>query len=76
MELKEFLENNPIIVKSEFARAMYPNIAPGSAFTKLKNKLNGWEAGTGTQRMLPHDVEASKMVLEKLKENIDEYLKA
>ncbi len=74
MELKEFLDKNPILVKSELAREMYPNIAAGSAWTKLKNKLNGWEAGTGAQRMLPHDVEASKVVLRRLRDNIDEYL--
>lgn len=72
MELKEFLSQNPIINKKKLSEAMYPeNKSPSS---KLLNKLEEREVGSGKQRILPVDVEASVRVLKKLKESIDVYI--
>lgn len=75
MELKEFLENNPILVKVELASQMYPNLTRVIARNKLHNKIAELESGTGTQKILPQDLEAAKKVLKILRDNIDEFLK-
>jgi len=73
MELKKFLEENPIITKKELAKLMYP--VNKSAFSKLSNKLEEREVGSGKQRMLAHDVEASVKALESVRDSIDHYIK-
>ncbi len=74
MELKEFLNNNPILVKSELAKQMYPNLSTNVARNKLQNKLGGIESGTGTQRILDSDLESAKNVLRDLRDNINEFI--
>ena len=75
MELKEFLKDNPIIVTTELAKQMYPNLSRAIARNKLNNKLAEIESGTGTQRILPHDLEAAKKSLKDLRDKIDQFLK-
>lgn len=75
MELKEFLEKNPILVKAELAQQMYPNLSRVIARNKLNNKLLEIESGTGTQKLLPHDLESAKQALKILRNNIDEFIK-
>lgn len=72
MELKEFLSQNPIINKKKLSEAMYPeNKSPSS---KLLNKLEEREVGSGKQRILPVDVEASVKALTKLRDSINQYI--
>lgn len=74
MELKEFLNNNPILVKSELAKQMYPKLSTNVARNKLQNKLNVIESGTGIQRILDSDLESAKNVLRELRDNINEFI--
>ncbi|KGE14642.1 hypothetical protein [Sphingobacterium deserti] len=75
MELKEFLEANPILVRKELAVKMYPNLSADVARNKLTNKIKQYVIGSGTQRILPHDVEAAKKALTELRDNINEFLR-
>lgn len=68
MKLKEFLQQNPIIDKSNLARLMWPENK--SANSKLHNKLNENTSGNGKQRMTEKDNERAKEVLFKLVEQI------
>lgn len=68
MDLKEFLDNNPIIDKAQLAKAMWPNNK--SPRSKLNNKLKEVVSGSGKQRVTEKDVEDAKAVLNKLCEEI------
>lgn len=74
MELKEFLDANPILIKKELAAKMYPTLSVEVARNKFTNKMKGYVSGTGTQRILPHDVEAAKKVLTELRDNINAFI--
>ncbi len=64
MDLKKFLEENPIINQAVLARSMWPENK--SANTKLANKLAENKAGTGKQRITEKDYEKAKEVLRSL----------
>ena len=68
MDLKKFLEDNPIINKAILARMMWPDNK--SANTKLNNKLAENMVGTGKQRITEKDYERAKEVLKQLSANI------
>ncbi|MCL1671741.1 hypothetical protein [Elizabethkingia ursingii] len=69
MDLKEFLEDNPIINMSQLAKEMWPTNK--SARIKLFNKLHEKEAGSGKQRITEKDMEDAKTVLKKLSDDIN-----
>lgn len=69
VNLKEFLENNPIITMTGLAKGMWPSNK--SARSKLNNKIHE-NAG---QRVLPEDIQEAIKVLAKLAENIEEFKK-
>ena len=64
MTLKEFLEENPIINKSQLGKSMYPNISSGA--NKLAHKLAETVSKTGKQRILDSDDKLAKKELEEL----------
>lgn len=68
MTLKDFLEENPIVDKSQLAKLMWPENK--SARSKLSNKLNENIVGTGKQRITEKDFENAKAVLKQLAEDI------
>ena len=68
MDLKKFLENNPIINTSQLAKEMWPDNK--SARSKLSNKLNENVVGTGKQRITEKDFEDAKRVLNTLADEI------
>lgn len=72
MELKKFLEENPVIQKMELANLMYPNTK--SARTKLSNKLNEKIVGSGKQRILPKDIEDAKRALAIVRDRINKFI--
>lgn len=72
MKLKEFLEQNPIINKSQLAESMW--IGNKSAKSKLYNKLSEKTVGSGKQRVTELDEETAKSVLKKLADNISKYI--
>lgn len=72
MNLKEFLEINPIINKSQLAQLMW--IDNKSAKSKLYNKLSEKTVGSGKQRITENDEEVAKKELEKLAHRIVEYI--
>lgn len=69
VNLKEFLEKNPIITMTGLAKGMWPSNK--SARSKLNNKVHE-NAG---QRILPEDTKEAIKVLDKLVENIEEFKK-
>lgn len=73
MDLKQFLEENPIINQTKLAEKMWPENK--SSRSKLSNKLNENIAGNGKQRITAQDIEKAKDALKKLTENINEFLK-
>lgn len=68
MDLKKFLEDNPIIDKAQLSKLMWPENK--SARSKLSNKLNENVAGSGKQRITDKDYQNAKQVLQKLAEEI------
>lgn len=66
MNLKEFLEKNPIITVTGLAKGMWPSNK--SARSKLNNKLHE-NAG---QRLLPEDTKEAIKVLDQLAKDIEE----
>lgn len=68
MDLKKFLEDNPIINTAQLAKEMWPENK--SSRSKLSNKLNENIVGSGKQRITDKDLEDAKRVLDKLAENI------
>jgi hypothetical protein len=72
MELKKFLEDNPIITKAELARLMWPdNKSPN---IKLGNKLTGSSSPTGKQRVTEKDEQRAKEVLAGVAKSILDYI--
>lgn len=69
MNLKQFLEENPIINSSQLANQMWPDNK--SARSKLTNKLNENIAGTGKQRITEDDEKKAIDVLKKLAKAIE-----
>lgn len=69
MDLKKFLEENPIINQAVLAREMWPTNK--SARSKLANKLSENVVGTGKQRITEKDYEDAKKVLKQLAERIN-----
>ncbi|MFD2961603.1 MULTISPECIES: hypothetical protein [Olivibacter] len=69
MDLKKFLEENPIINQAVLAREMWPTNK--SARSKLANKLAENIVGTGKQRITEKDYEDAKKVLKQLAERIN-----
>lgn len=72
MKLKQFLEANPIIDKSQLAKLMWPENK--SARSKLNNKLNENIAGNGKQRITEKDTAQAKKVLKELAERINNFI--
>ena len=72
MNLKEFLESNPIINKAQLAEAMWEKNK--SAKSKLYNKLSEKIVGSGKQRITEADENNAKEKLMNLAENIIKYV--
>lgn len=68
MNLKDFLDKNPLINMSQLANEMWPGNK--NARIKLYNKLNEKKAGTGIQRITDDDIEKAKEILGKLSKEI------
>lgn len=68
MDLKQFLEENPIINLSKLADKMWPENK--SSRSKLTNKLNENTVGNGKQRITENDLINAKKVLKKLADDI------
>jgi len=69
MELKEFLERNPLINVAKLAYLMWPDVK--SAPSRLNNKLKENTAGNGKQRITERDHERAKEVLKALINDIN-----
>lgn len=74
MDLKQFLEANPLINQAELARLMWPNNVK-TAKTRLSNKLNEVKMKNSKQRITPADLQLAKDALVKLGVNIDGFAK-
>lgn len=74
MKLKDFLEQNPIINKSQLAENMWSDNK--SAKSKLYNKLAERTVGSGIQRITEQDETNAKQVLSILAENITAYIRS
>lgn len=74
MELKEFLDNNPILQKKELGKLMYPGNK--SAASKLGNKLAEREVGSGKQRILEKDIQDSVRAFKDLRDSLTEYIES
>lgn len=61
MDLKTFLDENPIITKAELARLMWPDNK--NARIKLGNKLAGTQNKSGVQRVTEDDESIAKREL-------------
>lgn len=72
MDLKEFLEKEKMINKSEVAREMYPDI--NGAPIRLMQKLKGHKAGSGPQRFTDGDTAKAKDVFRSLRSRLDEFI--
>ena len=72
MNLKEFLEKNPIINKSQLSQEMW--VGNKSPKSKLYNKLSENTVGSGKQRITEKDEEDAKRVLEQLVHKIVKYI--
>lgn len=70
MDLKQFLEQNPLINKAELARRMWPDNK--SAATKLANKLSENTVGSGKQRVTENDMMEAKRILTELSQKIQQ----
>lgn len=71
MTLKDFLDDNPIINKTQFANEMWPDNK--SAKTKLSNKLAENIVGSGKQRITDNDTYLVIEVLDNLIKNIEKF---
>jgi len=69
MDLNEFLENNPLINKAELARRMFSNSKQPTVI--LNQKLKGYTAGNGKQRITEKDFSKAKEVLKNLSDDIN-----
>jgi len=74
MDLKQFLDANPLINQAELARLMWPDNLK-TARSRLSNKLNNAKAGSGKQRITDDDLKLAKDALVKLGVNIDGFIK-
>ena len=73
MKLQQFLEENPIINKSQLATDMWVNNK--SAKSKLYNKLSEKVVGSGKQRVTESDLKNAISILDKLVQNIEQFKK-
>ena len=73
MKLQQFLEENPIINKSQLATDMWVNNK--SAKSKLYNKLSEKVVGSGKQRVTESDLKNTISILDKLVQNIEQFKK-
>ncbi|WP_343321399.1 hypothetical protein [Sphingobacterium multivorum] len=73
MDLKTFLDENPIITKAELARLMWPDSK--NARIKLGNKLAGTQNKSGVQRVTEDDEARAKEVLKEVISKISDYTK-
>lgn len=71
MDLKTFLDENPIITKAELARLMWPDSK--NARIKLGNKLAGTQNKSGVQRVTEDDEARAKEVLKEVAGKILSY---
>ncbi|HAE68384.1 MAG TPA: hypothetical protein DCG77_14525 [Sphingobacterium sp.] len=71
MDLKTFLDENPIITKAELARLMWPDSK--NARIKLGNKLAGTQNKSGVQRVTEDDEAKAKEVLKEVAVKILSY---
>lgn len=74
MELKELLEKQPGINKSEMARCMYPGVT--SAAIIIQQKLRGAKVGNGHQRVTEEDDRKAVAYFKNLVLDIQEYIKS
>lgn len=74
MDLKQFLDNNPLINQAELARLMWPENLK-TARSRLSNKLNNAKAGSGKQRITDDDLKLAREALIKLGANIEGFFK-
>jgi hypothetical protein len=72
MDLKQFLEDNPIITKAELARLMWPDSK--NARIKLGNKLAGTQNKSGVQRVTEDDESRAKEVLKEVTSKIEAFI--
>ncbi len=72
MELKEFLEQNPIIQKKLLAEKMYPGNK--SANSKLGSKLAERIVGSGKQRILEKDTQDAVRAFTELRDNLNDFI--
>lgn len=71
MDLKTFLDENPIITKAELARLIWPDNK--NARIKLGNKLAGTQNKSGVQRVTEDDEARAKEVLREVAGKILSY---
>jgi hypothetical protein len=64
MNLKQFLKKHPIINKSQLARQLWPEKKGVS--TRLNQKINSTNTGTGIQRITEKELEAVKSIIREL----------
>lgn len=70
MDLKQFLDTNPLINQAELARMMWPD-KQKTAKTRLSNKLNEVKMKNSKQRITDDDLELAKTALRNLGVNIE-----
>ncbi|SUJ19223.1 Uncharacterised protein [Sphingobacterium spiritivorum] len=75
LSLKDLMTNYADIINvAPLGLLVYPDLAINTAKTKLNNKLNELEAGSGKQRILPHDEEAARKALKPVMDDIIQFL--
>ncbi|VXC99091.1 hypothetical protein [Sphingobacterium multivorum] len=72
MELKHFLDENPIINKAVFSRLMWPDNK--SSNIKLAHKLSETDNKSGKQRVTEKDEQRAKEVLAGVAKSILDYI--
>jgi hypothetical protein len=53
---------------------IYPDLTVNTAKTKMMNKVNEFKAGSGKQRILPHDEEAARKIFKKLVDDLEKFI--
>lgn len=74
MDLKQFLDANPLVNQAELARLMWPDNQK-TARSRLSNKLNEVKMGNSKQRITEADLTLAKDALVKLGVNIEGFVK-